>query len=58
MGLLPTTNKRYWRNFGCFRVFFVPFGTVLLAFFEEEDVFGFVIIKIFRHATTSFFRVR
>jgi len=30
---LQTTIEGNWRNFGCFREFFVPFGTVLLAFF-------------------------
>jgi len=54
MGLLQTTNKSYWRNFGCFRAFFVPFGTVLPAFLGGEDVFGFEIIKVFRHATAFF----
>jgi len=46
MGLLQTTNKSYWRNFGCFSVFFVPFGIVLPAFFEEGDVFDVEIMKI------------
>jgi len=46
MGLLQTTNKSYWRNFGCFSVFFVPFGIVLPAFFGEGDVFDVEIIKI------------
>ena len=58
MGLLQTTNKGYWLNFGCFRVFFVPFGAVLPAFFGEGEVFGFEITKIFRHATTFVFSVR
>jgi len=35
MGLLQNTNEGYWRNFGRFRLFFVPFGTVLPAFFGE-----------------------
>jgi len=58
MGLLQTTNKGCWRNFGCFRVFFVPFGTLLPACFGEGDVFGFEVIKFFREETTFFFRVR
>jgi len=58
MGLSQTNNEGYWQNLGCFRVFFVPFVTVLLAFFGEGDVFGFEIIKFFRHATPFFFRVR
>jgi len=57
MGLLQTTDKDYWRSVGCHRVFFMPFGTVLPALFGEGNVLGFEIIKIFRHATTFFFRV-
>jgi len=45
MGLVQTTNTGYWRNFGCFRVFSVPFETVLPAFFGEEHVFDFEKIK-------------
>jgi len=41
MGLVLTTNKAYRRNFGCLPVSFVPFGTVLSAFFGKGHVFGF-----------------
>jgi len=58
LGLVKTTNKGYWRNVGCFRVFCVPFGTVLPAFFREGNVFGFEIINFFLHATSFFFSVR
>ena len=54
MGLVQTINKSYWRNFGCFRVFFVPFGTVPPAICEERHVLGFEITKLFRHTTTFF----
>jgi len=54
MDLLQTTNKGYWRNFGCFQAVWNCTTHV----FREGDVFGFEIIKIFRHATTFFFRVR
>jgi len=47
MGLVQTTNKHFWRNFGCFRVFFVPFCTVPSAFFGEGHVLGFEIVKLF-----------
>jgi len=57
MGLVQTTNEGYWRNFGCFRVFSLPFETVLPAFFVEEHVFDFEKLKFFRHATTFFFRI-
>ena len=46
MGLLQTTNKSYWRNFGCFRVFFVSFVTVLPAIFGERYAW-FLNNKIF-----------
>jgi len=35
MGLVKTTYKGCWWNFGCFRAFFVPFGTVQPAFFGK-----------------------
>jgi len=35
MSLVQTTNTGYWRNFGCFRVFFVPFGTTLHVYFTS-----------------------
>jgi len=57
LGLVQTNNKGYWRNFGCFRVFFVPFGTVPHAFFGEGHVRGLEIMKFFRHATTFFCEV-
>jgi len=37
-----------------FSCIFVLFGTVLPAFFGKGNVFGFEIIKYFRHATTFF----
>ena len=60
MSLLQTTNKGYWRNFGCFRVSF-DFRAVwnwTTRVFLRGDMFGFEIIKISQHATTFFFKVR
>jgi len=40
-------QQRLLAEFRFFRVFFVPFGTVLPAFWEEGDVFGLEKIKFF-----------
>jgi len=49
----------YWRNFGCFRVFFVLFGTVLFAFFGGGGyVFGFELTSFFFDIPQLFFMVR
>jgi len=51
MGLLQATNKGRLRNVGCFRAFENCTTRVFWG-----DVFGFEIIKTFRHATTFHFR--
>jgi len=58
MSLAQITKKDYWKIFGCFRVFFVPFVIALPPFYKESVVFGFKIINFFRHETIFFFRVR
>jgi len=58
MCFVQTTNKGYWRKFGCFRVLFLPFEMVLPAFCGKRCVFAFEILKFFRHAKTFFFTSR
>jgi len=55
--LVRTTNKGYWRNFGCFRVFAYLLTQYYSRLFWEGHVFGCEIITFLRHAATFFFRI-
>jgi len=56
--LAQTTCKGYWRNFKFLRVAFVSLLILPEGVFRRGPVFVFLIIKLFRHSTTHFFKVR
>jgi len=58
MDLAQTANKGYWRHFRFLRVVFVSLLCLPHAFFRRGPVFVFLIIKLFRHSTSYFFKFR
>ena len=55
---LAQTAKGYWRHFGLLRVVFVSFLCLSHAFLRRGPVFVLLIIKLFLHSTSYFFKVR
>ena len=58
MDLAQTANKSYWRHFKFLREVFVSLLILPHAFLGCEPVFVFLIIKLFRHSTSYFFKFR
>ena len=58
MDLAQTANKSYWRHFKLLREVFVPLLILPHAFLRCEPVFVLLIIKLFRHSTSYFFKFR
>jgi len=58
MDLAQNANKVYWRHFRFLRVVFVSLLCLPHAFFRLGPVFVLLIIQLFRHSTSYFFKVR
>jgi len=56
--LAQTANEGYWRHFMLFRVVFLSLLCLPHAFFRRGPVLVLLIIKLFRHAASCFFKVR
>jgi len=58
MDLTKTANKSYWRHFKFLREVFVSLRILPHAFLRYEPVFVLLLMKLFRHSTSYFFRLR
>jgi len=56
--LAQTASKGYWRDFRFLRVVFVSLLILPHAFLRCGPVFVLLIIKLFRHSTSYFFKFR
>jgi len=58
MDLAQTANKGYWRRFRFLHVVFVSLLILPHAIFRRGCVFVLLIIKLFQHSTSYFFKLR
>jgi len=58
MGHAQTANKGYWQHLRFFRVVFVSLLGLPHTFFLRGPVFVLLMIKLYRHSTNYFLKVR